>query len=132
MSAAAPTGRPALAALLFDLDGTLVDSEVPGMDVLHDEALRLGLALSREEAHERFRGRRMADNVAFMTAHLSDRSPEFEARFTRQLRERMAERFRQGLSPIAGAQALLTRLRLPCAVATNGPRDKAELTLGLT
>jgi HAD superfamily hydrolase (TIGR01509 family) len=44
----------------------------------------------------------------------------------------MAERFRQGLDTIPGATQLLSRLRLPCAIATNGPREKAELTLGLT
>jgi HAD superfamily hydrolase (TIGR01509 family) len=31
-----------------------------------------------------------------------------------------------------GARELLQALRLPYCVATNGPREKAELTLGLT
>jgi HAD superfamily hydrolase (TIGR01509 family) len=47
----------------------------------------------------------------------------------------MALRFRQGLQEIPGAKALLQALQrqgLPFAIGTNGPREKAELTLGLT
>jgi beta-phosphoglucomutase-like phosphatase (HAD superfamily) len=49
-------------AIIFDADGTLIDSEVPGMDVLYQLASEEGLILSREEAHQQFRGARMADN----------------------------------------------------------------------
>ena len=31
-------------AVIFDADGTLVDSETPGLDVLHEQALALGLS----------------------------------------------------------------------------------------
>jgi phosphoglycolate phosphatase-like HAD superfamily hydrolase len=34
--------RAAIAALIFDLDGTLVDSEGPGLEVLHAMAVALG------------------------------------------------------------------------------------------
>lgn len=119
-------------SVIFDCDGTLVDSEVPGMDVLHQFAGEHGVVLTREEAHRRFRGVRMADIVAWITAQLPPQDADFEAHFTRRVRAAMAARFARGLSPMPGARDLLQGLRIPCCVATNGPREKVEQTLALT
>ena len=120
-------------ALLFDLDGTLVDSEKTGLEVLHDMACSVGLAWSQEESLQRFRGVPMPRCVAVIAQHLpAGQAALDEADFLRRLRANMAERFRQGLQEIPGASALLGSLTIPFAVATNGPREKAALTLGLT
>ncbi|MCX7250250.1 MAG: HAD-IA family hydrolase [Burkholderiales bacterium] len=124
--------RQQIEAVIFDADGTLVDSETPGLDVLHEQALALGLSWEREALHERFRGVRMAECAASLAAEAGRHEPEFAEAFMRQVRAAMAERFRRGLSPMAGAEALLRRLTLPFCIATNGPREKVELTLGLT
>ena len=118
-------------ALIFDSDGTLVDSEAPGLDVLHRLAVEQGLALSREEAHERFRGVRMTEVAAWIAERLGQSGPVFEDRFVELAREGMAERFRQGLDPMPGAAELIGRLAVPYCVATNGPREKVELTLAM-
>ena len=124
---------PPLRALLFDLDGTLVDSEKTGLEVLHEMACGLGLAWRHEESVQRFRGVPMPHCVALIAQHLPPGRPALdEADFLRQLRAAMAERFRQDLQEIPGASALLASLTIPFAVATNGPREKAALTLGLT
>lgn len=124
--------RP-IAALLFDLDGTLVDSEQPGLEVLHRMACGLGLAWTYQESLQRFRGVPMHQCISDMARHLpSDRAPLDEAHFLRELRDAMAERFRQDLQEISGASDLLASLKIPFAVATNGPREKAALTLSLT
>ncbi len=128
--------QPRFDAVLFDLDGTLVDSEATAMDVLHEEGRALGLEISREEAHEAFRGQPMGWCIRF----IADRVPQpvmafgadFVPAFTAHVRRRQAERFRAHLSPMPGAAELLAALQLPYCVATNGPREKAELTLGLT
>ena len=123
-------------ALIFDLDGTLVDSEAPGLDVLHQMAADLGAPWDRHEMHARFGGVPMARCVSTIAAHVSlQHQPLDEVAFLRQLRQNMAIRFRQGLDEIPGATPLLQTLQAmnkPFAIGTNGPREKAEITLGVT
>ena len=101
---------PRLQAVLFDLDGTLVDSEKPGLDVLHRMACGLGLNWSHEESLRRFRGVPMARCVSDIARELPrDRPALDEVQFLKDLRAAMAERFRQDLQEIPGASALLDR-----------------------
>lgn len=122
-------------ALIFDCDGTLVDSEEPGLEVLHALALEEGVVLSLAQARQRFRGVRMAECVAWIAAQCPDRPAGFEADFIARVRRQTELRFRQGLQAMPGARELLGTLcerGMPIAVATNGPREKVELSLGLT
>ena len=123
-------------AILFDLDGTLVDSETLGMDVLWEEGRALGMALSREEAHRAFLGQPMGHCVGVVAERVSRpanmSAEEFAADFTAHVRRLQAKRFRDHLQAMPGAHDLLSALSQPFCIATNGPREKAELTLGLT
>jgi HAD superfamily hydrolase (TIGR01509 family) len=122
----------AIQAIIFDADGTLVDSEVPSMDVIHEHASALGIVCTREQAHQQFRGVRMADCIAWVAAQLPQVPPGFAEDFARSVRAAQAVRFSEGLGVIPGAFELLGALQIPFCVATNGPREKVELTLGLT
>lgn len=119
-------------AVIFDSDGTLVDSEVPAMDVLHEMAVAIGLRLTRNEAHAQFRGVRMADIAAWIGARVPDKPADFESEFTKKYRQTITQRFKENLSPMPGAVELLRNLKIPFGVATNGPREKVQLTLDLT
>jgi HAD superfamily hydrolase (TIGR01509 family) len=116
-------------AVIFDCDGTLVDSESLGNEVLVECAAEQGLKMTPAEALRRFRGGRMSDCVAEIEALLGRRLP---ADFVPELRRRTAVAFRQRLRPVPGALELVRSLRSILAVASSGPREKMELSLSLT
>lgn len=119
-------------AVIFDCDGTLVDSEGLSLDVLREMALALGIELAPVEVERRFKGVRMAEIAAWFKAQVVGAAPGFETEFTRRFRERSAQRFETDLRPMPGAIELLAGLKLPFAIATNGPPEKAALSLRLT
>ena len=119
-------------AVIFDCDGTLVDSETSGMTALHEEACKLGYTLPLAQALDAFRGRRMALCVEMIEANLGQAAP---GDFIGTVRAAMAARFRIGVAAMPGAPALLEALRsagVPYCIASNGPQEKMELTLGLS
>ena len=119
----------AFAAVIFDCDGTLVDSERLAIEVIVEMATEHGAALDLEQSLREFRGTRMADCVVRIEAVRGSPVPQ---EFVANTRRRMEERFRRDLKAIPGAHELLSGLAQPLAVASNGPREKMELTLGVT
>jgi HAD superfamily hydrolase (TIGR01509 family) len=120
------------ALLIFDCDGTLVDSEELGTKVLLEMAAELGLQRPLQETNRLFRGWKLDDCVAQIRAWLGRPLPED---FVAQVRVRTAATFRRELRPIPGATELVRALAergLPACVASSGPREKIELSLGLT
>ena len=120
--------RAAVSALIFDLDGTLVDSEGPGLEVLHDMGVALGAPWRRETMHAQFGGVPMAHCVAELARQIApEHHPFDQVQFVKDLRAHMALRFRQDLKEIPGAKALLQTLqssRMAFAIGTNGPRAR--------
>jgi HAD superfamily hydrolase (TIGR01509 family) len=119
-------------AVIFDCDGTLVDSEGLWHEVLVAAVAEQGLILSVAEAIEAFRGGKMADCLADLEARLGRALP---ADFEPVLRARIAEVFRARLRPFDGAIELVRSLwsssRSIC-VASSGPPDKIATSLSLT
>jgi beta-phosphoglucomutase-like phosphatase (HAD superfamily) len=116
-------------AVIFDRDGTLVDSEVLSNEVLVEVVAEYGLVISLAEAIAAFRGRKMADCVSALEQRLGR---AFPADFVRQFRGKMSTAFREKLRPVDGAVDLVRSIRQPFCVASSGPRDKIELSLSLT
>ena len=124
--------RP-IKAFIFDCDGTLVNSEEPGIEVIQHLANRAGVELSKEDALRRFTGLKMKDIVDWIERRVPKPIDHgFHESFTRTVRQEQARRFNEGLQSIRGAKELLDYIQLPVSVATNGPREKVELTLKLT
>lgn len=125
-----------LDAIIFDCDGTLVDSEPPGFAGIIDAAHALGLRLDRPEDLHALKGRSMVQVVELFDALARDQgrppmAPDIEDR----IRDAMRARFEQELDVIPGAHELLDWLDaegIPWCIASNGPRQKMETTLGIT
>jgi len=116
-------------AIIFDCDGTLVDSELLGNEVFARLACECGATMSAQEAMKAFRGRKLAECVAEVETSIGRSLPDT---FVPELRRRMAAAFRDRLHPIDGALDLIPSLALPFCVASSGPREKIELSLSVT
>lgn len=118
-----------LRAVLFDCDGTLVDSEPIWLATMRDAIASLPDGLAITLAFSDIEGQSMARSLEIVEERRGrPLPPTFEA----QVRAEMARRFETELQEIPGATAVLRGLRLPCCVASNGPRSKIELLLRLT
>ncbi len=118
-----------LQAIIFDCDGTLVDSESIGVQILAEVAAESGARFDAASALEHLRGLKMSECVDRIEKLCGVKLAED---FVPQVRLRMAEAFRLRLQPMAGARDLLASLTQPFCVASSGPRAKIELSLSLT
>jgi HAD superfamily hydrolase (TIGR01509 family) len=118
--------------VIFDCDGVLVDSERISNAVLAEALRSLGLAITPEEAHDRYRGMFLSEIRADAERRLgAPLPPDFLAAFERA-REHA---FRESLQPVPGAAAMVskvTALGIAVCVASQGKLSKTELTLSLT
>ena len=130
MSSPALSARP---ALLFDLDGTLVDSVYQHVLAWRDALREEGLDLSVWRIHRRIG---MSGGLVLLA---------LERELGRKLDEGQAERLRQShargllerldqIHPLPGARELLatlTSMRVPWAIATSGASKTAGPTLAM-
>jgi HAD superfamily hydrolase (TIGR01509 family) len=116
------------AALLFDLDGTLVDSDAQHLAAFQRAFARHGIELGPSEYAAKVMG---ASNAMIAQAFLSHLTPTQQAA-TIEAKEEDYRNSLDDVEPIAGAVALLDfadRHGLERAVVTNAPRANAEKVL---
>ena len=116
-------------AVIFDCDGTLVDSVTLATEVLVEYLAELGHVVSASDVGERFACGRMSEFLVDLERSLGAALPDD---FVGELRWRRDGAMRARLRPIDGARELLAGLTVPVAVASNGPRDQTTLSLELT
>lgn len=117
------------AAVIFDCDGVLVDTELVGNGVLAGLIAELGIPTTREQAIETYMGRSMAACLAMLEEQLGRPPPaDFAARY----RERTEAAWRRELTAVPGVVEALDAIELPACVASSGEHTRMELTLGLT
>ncbi|WP_329347325.1 HAD family phosphatase [Streptomyces sp. NBC_01261] len=115
--------------MLFDMDGTLVDTEALLLDALSEVLAASGVpetALRPEE----LRGRDVAANLARLTGLM--RTPMPERDLYARVSARMLDRLRPGITPLPGAVALLgelRRARVPCALVSSSYRAMVDAVL---
>lgn len=119
---------PATALVIFDCDGVLVDSEPISHRVLTGMLAEHGVKMSFDEVISLFLGTSMARCLE-LVERLTGVPP---ARFLPAFRTRTYEAFAADLQPVRGIVELLAALPMSYCVASNGPREKMQFTLGRT
>lgn len=113
--------------IIFDLDGTLVDSE-PLCNRAFKELIP-SLRMSETELTQRFRGKKLAHILAEIEALLNEQLPnEFEVAY----RAQVEKIFASSLEAFPGVGAALRSLDMPICVASSGPQPKIRSALAKT
>jgi HAD superfamily hydrolase (TIGR01509 family) len=112
--------------VIFDLDGTLVDSEPLCNGAFLD--LLPELDDSVEGMMQRYRGSRLAPVLVDLEARLGRALPED---FAALYRRRVAELFDQQLLAMPGALEMLRALDCTTCIASSGPMEKIRHSLRL-
>lgn len=112
--------------IIFDCDGTLVDSEGLAAQLISLLLAEQGIEMTSIDVLQRFRGvqfQRFVDDLQRAHRGLSTET------LATQFRARSLPLFREQLKPVAGALDFVEALRIPACVASNGPRSKIETCL---
>ncbi|MEM8857151.1 MAG: HAD family hydrolase [Chloroflexota bacterium] len=115
--------------LIFDCDGTLVDSELLCHQGLAYELDKLGVYEDADSMMHRFRGWKLANIFEQIEEQHSIQLPNS---FEPQYRKAMAKLFASELKPITGAHETLSRLPHVKCVASSGPMHKIIQALEVT
>lgn len=119
----------AIDLVLFDCDGTLVDSEVVVAEAWSEYVAHYGVTMTAREALDQFRG----VSMKLCLARIEElHGAPLPADFEKELRAVMARMLEERLQPIAGAMEMVQALAIPYALASNAPHHKIELCLRVT
>ncbi|GIX20472.1 MAG: haloacid dehalogenase [Erythrobacter sp.] len=117
--------RPA--AIIFDFDGVIADSEALANQVLAEALTDLGLPTTLEDCYARYLGKRWGEVLALAAAGLGRPLPDD---FAAQLEQATLERFRRDLREVPGASAFIRALgALPRAIASSSAMARLHLCL---
>lgn len=116
--------------VIFDNDGTLVQSEPLGHKCMEQQLAKYGYEVSRLKMEKLYRGwklQEIIDDVAKSFENLS--LPE---NFIPEYRAALDVIFENELQPSPGIEELLGNLELPVCLASSGPIAKIKTTLRVT
>lgn len=115
--------------IIFDCDGVLVDTEGLTARVFVEAAKELGVAMDIDQALHTFKGGKMSDAVTWIESQLGRKIPDD---FVSNFRAHLYDVFRTELKVIDGVKDVITGLKIPYCVASNGPLEKMQVTLSHT
>jgi len=118
--------------IIFDLDGTLVDSETLANRVFYDKLVTLGLDAGFDLARvtRDFTGLTVAKCLAL--AYERYGLPRVPDGFEADLKDATYASYRAALVPIPGVPAMLQQLQQPKCVASSSAPEKIAYSLALT
>ncbi len=119
---------PAIALVIFDCDGVLIDSESLSTAVLVDMLRARGIAIDRDHVLAHFIGHPYPV-VAGKIAALSG-APLPEG-FEQEYRAALLARFEAELKPVPGIEAVLDALAVPFCAATSSAPERVRRSLAI-
>ncbi len=118
--------------VIFDCDGTLVDTEVITAEILVQMMEEIGIPMTHEECEQHFIGK----NMDAITTHIQSQLPSNASfdplTFEKDYRQRMKIKCEEALVPLPGAMDLVESVPCETCIASNGPREKMKVTLAIT
>ena len=111
--------------VIFDCDGTLLDSERLTNRIIAEMLTEIGIPTTTQKSYELFAGKKFADIVA----HIQDKSEAYDADFELEFRKRSKIVFQNELSTVEGIPELLSQIQIPMCIASNGPQEKMVVSL---
>ncbi len=123
----------ATAAVIFDCDGVLVDTEGAANRVLAEVLTDAGLPTTAEESMATYMGRSWVSCMAIATERFGRPLPEAELR--ERYRSGVRAAWERELAPVPGIVAALDAIAargLPTCVASSGEHERMRFTLGRT
>lgn len=115
--------------VIFDCDGTLVDSEPVTMRLICKMMQEMGIELAFNEALEDFAGK----NMMHITTYMESQIGSFDkVAFEKDYRHRCIQVFKDELEIVPGVDDLIKQLPVPYCIASNGPKEKMDVTLSVT
>jgi HAD superfamily hydrolase (TIGR01509 family) len=116
--------------LLFDSDGTLVDSEILLAEVMAEVLSHYDLPFTALRYIREFRGVRFLTIVNTLEQTYGALAPDALEEMENTLRAKMEDRMREQLLPMPGMRDALAALRgHDCAVVSNGPERKVRCAM---
>lgn len=119
-----------ITCILFDCDGTLVDSEILCCEAYVLLFAKYDISLALADVIKQFKGVKLYEIIDRVQQQYGLRQ-QVEILET-EYRTLVARLFDERLVPIDGVRELLRQIIVPVAVVSNGPVSKMEHSLGLT
>ncbi len=116
-------------ALIFDCDGTLVDSEYLANVALEQELLKYGIELSAQVLLKRFCGGQFSQVLEILA---QEYQVTFAENFAEIFRENLAVLLASQLTTFEGVRETLEAIALAKSVASNSPLKQLKLSLQAT
>jgi HAD superfamily hydrolase (TIGR01509 family) len=119
-----------ITCVLFDCDGTLVDSEILCCEAYVLLLGHYGIAMTLEHVIKDFKGVKFYEIIDRIKKRYV--LEQDMASLEKEYRIEVARLFNERLVPISGVRELLEQIIVPVAVVSNGPVSKMQHSLGLT